>query len=182
MWQDKVLLYRDAARQSPLSAKAQNEYGIALTEKGMLTEAARQFDVARSLDRNLYLVPLNQARIKLLQGDTDGAIALLEKTSDDKESAHPEILRMLVHIREGQLRSAKDKEESARLMKELISLYHYFYLDTKDSYLAYRSGQLFLATGEFSKAAEMFERASRDAPQDAFFKEAAKKLARKLGR
>lgn len=180
LWQDNFSFYEDAARQSPEFAKVASEYGIALMEQGRLDEAEKQFLHARSLDKNNFLVPLNQARIKLLQNNETGAIQILEHAYKDRKSTHPELLKFHARILESRFGAVQGRLEQRRIADELISIYSYVYTYTRDPFVAYRRGQLLLFIGNRDEAAIMFMCASHDAPKDSHYREAASKLAEKL--
>ena len=180
VWQDNYLLYRDAVAQSPRFARIRNEYGIALALRGRSDEARQEFETGKEMDKNYYLPILNLANLKLREGKNSQALEILKKAFKDKKKANAEILKMEARIYEKILFSSKSPAQQKRVSAELVDTYHHIYLKNKDPYMAYREGQLLLYSGEPQKAAILFEKASKEAPEDSFYKVAAGRLAEKL--
>jgi Flp pilus assembly protein TadD len=180
IWQDNYLLYKDAVAKSPQFARIRNEYGVALVEKGDHANALKEFSTGEKFDRKYILPVLNIANIKFIEGDSSEALKILAASYKDKSSAQTDILKMEARIYEKILFVSKDKSKQRRTIHDLIDTYHYIYLKDADPYIAYRRGQLLLLTGDRREAAHMFAQAGEKAPDDAFYKVAAKKLADKL--
>lgn len=180
IWQDNYLLYKDAVDKSPHFARIRNEYGIALKERGEFTEAVKQFKTGESLERNYQLPLLNLANMKFREGNKDEALQMLAGSYKIKSEAQLKVLKLEAMIYESFLYKENSSAEKRRIFRQLIENYRIIYQKEKDPYIAYRCGQLLLIVGERRQAALLFAAAAKDAPEDAFFKPAAKKLADSL--
>lgn len=182
VWQDNYLLYKDAVDKSPQFARVRNELGIALHERGERGEALRQFKAGAALDKSYPLPPLNLANMKFREGKPDEALRMLASSYTDKGKAELNVLKLEARIYESLLFKENSAAKKKSIFQHLIENYQYIYAKERDPYIAYRSGQITLMIGERQKAAQLFATAAKDAPEDAFYKLAAKKLASSLSR
>jgi len=180
IWQENYLLYKDAVAKSPQFARIRNEYGVALVEKGDNAEAFKQFEAGSKFDSKNNMPVLNLAHVRFKEGKNTEALAILASTYKEKGTAATNVLKLQAKIYEALLFNGPEKSEQKRIALELIDTYHYICEKEKNPHLVYRSGQLLLFIGEPQKAAILFERAHKEAPDDSFYKQAAGKLADKL--
>jgi tetratricopeptide (TPR) repeat protein len=179
VWQDNYLLYSDAVAQSPDFARIRNELGVALALRGESTEASRQFEHGKQIDKNYLLPIINLANIKFREGNNAEAIKILRTTYKEKKNADVAVLKLIAKVNETTLAKGGSKAESKKIFLDLIETYQYIYTMEKEPSVAYRVGQLLLLEGETGKAAHFFEAAYKGAPDGEFYKAAAKKLADK---
>lgn len=181
VWQDNYLLYKDAVAKSPQFARVRNEYAVALHERGERGEAFKQFKAGETLDRSYILPPLNLANMKFREGKPDEALQMLAGSYKEKGKAELKALKLEARIYESLLFKENSDAKKQEIFRHLIENYQYIFAKEKDPYIAYRSGQVSLMYGDRQKAALLFATAAREAPADAFYREAAIKLAVKLG-
>ncbi|ABB31638.1 hypothetical protein GeomeDRAFT_0282 [Geobacter metallireducens RCH3] len=177
IWQDNTKLYADSLSKSPEFAAMSNELGIALIDEGKLAQATQILQKGKQLKTASVLLYINQARIFMAQGDLAGARSEMMKVCFDKNAADTEALKMLATIDEQRLHNGGQSES---IMLELLDTYQVLITKTKNPYLEYRVGQIFLSTGKHQDAADYFSRAYVHAPKNAYYREAAGKLVRKL--
>lgn len=180
VWQDNFLLYKDAVTKSPQFNRIRNDYGIALLGRREYAKAFDQFETGHKMNNKYVPTLLNPANTRFQQGRSSEALELLKKTYKSRSVAVTDILKLEARVYESLLFKVVEKSEQKRIILELIDIYHYIDQKEKNPYLVYRSGQLLLFSGEPQKAAVKFERAYKEAPDDAFYKQPAKKLADKL--
>lgn len=177
IWQDNAKLYADSLSKSPEFAAMNNELGIALIDEGKLAQASQILQKGKQLKSASVLLYINQARIFMAQGDLVGARSEMMKVCFDKNAADTEALKMLATIDEQRLHNGGQSES---IMRELLDTYQVLITKTKNPHLEYRVGQLLLSMGKHQDAADYFSRAYEHAPKNAYYREAAGKLVRKL--
>lgn len=184
IWQDNLSLYRDTLKKSPQFTILRNELGIALIKHGQKAAAAAQFEKARAEDpkHRILLFSINQAKLDLDNNKPSKARLTLIKVGAKSPSADIELLSALASVDEKRLFALTDKEERTENIKELIEIYARIYKRSHDPVKLYRRGQLALYLKDRKLAADCFSRAYAHAPEDAYYKLAAKKLAAKLSR
>ncbi|MBJ6724082.1 glycosyltransferase family 39 protein [Geomesophilobacter sediminis] len=184
IWQSNVTLYSDTLEKSPNSRLIKNELAIALANEGRTAEAERQLESAKKQDpgKTFALPFVNQANLKIGAGDLDGARKLILSVVQDDATADPAALRTLAKIDEQRLFRKNTPAVTKDIYREIGQTHDRLYLKTKNPADLYRSGQMALFLGEKERAGTLFQRAAAEAPDDAYFKPAAKKLAEKLKR
>lgn len=177
VWQDQVALYADSLRKSPNFAAMNNELAIALMNNGQFDQAEKLLIEGKKKATASPLLYVNHARLLVEKGDLVGARKELMAICQEPANANLEALKMLARIDEQRLRGKGTVEEVG---PELVTLYEAIESRSGKPVAAYRAGQLLLALGKRQQAAVCFNRAYERAPQDAYYREAAGKLARKL--
>ncbi len=176
-WQDNAALFGDTMSKSPQFAAMNNELAIALINSGELQRAAEILEEGKHLPSASPLLYINQARIRMMQGDLDGARAELLEICQDKDMANIEALKMLANLDEQRLREEGTTKD---ILPDLVETYRKITVRTHNPALEYRMGQLLLAMKEHQEALRYFKGAYERAPADAFYREAAGKLVDKL--
>lgn len=183
VWQDNLALYQDTYSKSPNFLLLRNELALALFKKGRNAEAKLQLETAKKLDpqKSNVLIYVNQAMYKMQQGKLLEARSILLETFTEKKSANPEVLKLLAKIDETRIFNLKNPtlQERRVLYREIMDTNDHLYRKTGNPASLYRGGQMALFLGETRKAGEYFAKAYQSAPDEAYFKPAAKKLAEK---
>jgi Flp pilus assembly protein TadD len=140
---------RRDAEKYPASARAHSNLGLALTNRGELQDAAKEFEAALNLDSGQYVAAVNLARVRVAQGRYDEAEALYLKIRE----ANPRdttSLMSLAHIamRRGNLDQASSK------LKEVL------WLDEKSALARYHLAVVFLAVGKPNDAITQLRKAA----------------------
>ena len=180
LWQDNVALYQDTISKSPGFLKLRNALAEALKNAGRTAEAGNLLDRAAKENPQHVFLLINQADLFLANGKQDDARKAVLKTFTGKSSAKVESLVMLAKIDENRLGNAQNTAIRNKIALDLVDTYKYIYEKNRNAINLYRSGQLSLMLGRTAEAAGFFQQAYERSPDDAFFKEAAKKLAEKL--
>ena len=179
LWQDKEALYADTLQKSPDFSKLRNDYGLALLKNSRSDEALKQFQLGQ--EKNAYDKSLlNEAHFITEKGDPELAKKLLLERYIDKSRLPIEGLELMSLIESKLLSQEEDLFKRRDRIEDLLDTHQYIYKKIKKPFSLYRCGQLSLALGDKRKAQELFAIAYRDAPESAFFKDAAGKLAEKL--
>jgi Flp pilus assembly protein TadD len=133
----------------PASARAHSNLGLALTNRGELQDAAKEFEAALNLDSGQYVAAVNLARVRVAQGRYDEAEALYLKIreANPRDTAS---LMSLAHIamRRGNLDQASSK------LKEVLRL------DEKSALARYHLAVVFLAVGKPNDAITQLRKAA----------------------
>ncbi|PLX91341.1 MAG: hypothetical protein C0621_11095 [Desulfuromonas sp.] len=184
IWQSNLSLYEDTLAKSPTFTSLKNELGIALIANGKLREAEKILDSGIATHGTWIsgLLYVNKARVLVERGEFVTARNLLLDVVGKKISGREDVLRMLARIDEKRLLEAKDPEEVEFVREQLIQSYERLFSATKDPISLYRTGQLLISAGDKKEAARFFSEAYERAPQDAYYRQAAKKLAEKMRR
>ncbi len=182
VWQSNLSLYQDTVRKSPGFKKLQNEIAAAMKEQGQVEEADRLLDKAKSENPSHVFLYINQADLRLGQGRPEEARKILIASIQNKRTANPEALKMLARIDEQRLFEARSRSEQIAIAQKIIDTHDHIYSKTHDPFCLYRAGQLLLFAGERQRAGEYFRCAYEAAPDGAYFKAPAKKLAERLAR
>lgn len=180
VWQSNQALYEDTLKKTPDFAPIRNQLAIALVNENRYDEALRQIEIGKGngLQGDKMLLYVNQALIEVEKKNYNRASEILKSTSNGPETAHPEVLKALINVNERRLVYGK-KVESKMIRKELMTLHEIHYKRSRDLLHLYRTGQLALSLGDKDKAFACFSTVGSQAPEDAYFKKAAKKLALK---
>ena len=185
VWQDNLTLYRDAVRQSPRFGALRNELGLALLQKGRVAEGEEQLEIGRRLDpdsRVKALMDYNLLLERTKGKSPEQTLALLHEAIKDRRRVDTRLLILLRSASVAKLGTTGDPAERILLTRDIIDTNNCLYAKNGDAASLYNNGQLSLSLGETGTAAEYFRRAHAAAPEGAHFKEAAGRLALKLGR
>jgi len=185
VWQSNLTLFQDCVEQSPDCPAAWNELARALQNEGRTEEAMRIFrkNTLESSDKYRIVTTTNQAAAMADAHDVTGAIALLLNLHYTRsEPFYDYYLRQLLYFY-GLLeqKQTSQKELHAIRMKQ-IDLTSELQSVTGDPYLLYRLGQLYLSVKDERNAATYFAKAFEKSPDNAYYKEPARKLAARLSR
>ena len=180
IWQDNISLYQDTLEKSPDFSTLHNELGIALINQGRSDEADLQLQTGQNQPGRNSLLFVNQAGIKLSEGDVQEARAILLKVFKGKASSNFEVLRMLARVDEKRFSNETDETLRRVILDDLIDTYEVLWRRSGDSFYLYRCAQLILISGDKLRAAGYFSRVYTAAPANAYYKEAAGKLAARL--
>lgn len=180
LWQDNVALFQDTISKSPRLLKLQNSLADALKAAGRTEEAEILLERAAKENPQHVFLLINQADLLLKKGKLDEARIVVLKTFTEKGSAKVESLVMLAMIDEKRMGKAQTIPARNKIALDLLDTYKYIYGKNKNAINLYRSGQLSLLLGRTADAAGYFQQAYDLSPEDAFFKEAARKLADKF--
>lgn len=186
IWQSNLTLYEDTVKKSPNFAPARNEYGIALTENGKISEAIKQFEIATKISGHERIKGLPSMNLIGLSG-------LPQKTEDEevrkeylelfKEKTSPRISKQILEriASRTELLIMKEKNPNKRRVfyKEIISYFEQLYKIEGNVFYLYKIGQYYLALGEKEKAFEFFKKTT-ELSQNEYYSEPARKLAKKL--
>lgn len=180
LWQNHLAFYKDTREKSPGFAKINNEIAISLLDKGELESAENYIRSNRHRVKNDEKFTLNLAKIYLKKGDIEGARTIIIEKIQDKNQASLNILKMLAVIDEKYIFKKGVTKEGRERFSDLIDTYEIIYKQTHDPYQLYRAGQLSLAVKDKTRAASFFRTAASQAPESAYYKKAAVKLAEKF--
>lgn len=183
VWQDNLTLFEDAVVKSNGYPAARNELAIALREHGLIRESeeiVKSNHIDKSI-RNSAGPDIVRANLLLNKNDLDGARKLLLSLMSTKGDLYPKIISDLIIVDEMRLKKARTERETASIRREIITLYDKLYTVNGNPFNLYRIGQLHISLREKRKAQSYFAQASEHAPESAFYKLPAKKLAESLG-
>lgn len=181
IWQNNQSLYEDTLKKAPDFGPIRNQLAIALVEKNRYDEALAQIELGKDKKRqgDKVLLYINQALIEAQKKNYEKSVEILKSTSNGPNMAHPEVLKALINVTERRL--VYDKSINPKKIRtELMVLHEIHYKRTGNTLHLYRSGQLALSLNNIEKAFNSFSTVSTYAPNDAYYKEAAKRLSGKL--
>jgi hypothetical protein len=182
IWQDNLSLFKDTVEKSPYFLPAKNELAAALLTHGRTSEA---FELIRSNmlppnANNYGQVDINKAKVMVAENDLEGARKLLLTTIDKPSKQYDKIIKELIAIDEKRAEQSHSKIERLKIRVDEVDLLKKLYARTSDPFYCYRIGQIYLVMSKKSEALYYFEQAAERAPDKAYYKEFAKKLAYKL--
>lgn len=182
VWQDNLTLFADTVRKSPDFAPARNDLAVAMMTRGRVEEAHQliKANAADSSVKNYQIAGLNKATVMAAEKDLDGARKLLLELLRDPGKQELEIVQKLVSVNEKRVTVAKGESARTAIRSETIDLLNKAEAMTGDPFYLYRIGQVYLAMNNKREARDYFVRASQKAPEGAYYKEPAKKLAERL--
>lgn len=182
LWQDNLKLYQDTLRKSPGFLPASNELAVALLEQGYSEQAYAIFTSNGSGQTGKYLKAAdgNRAHVLVSQGDLEGARTLVRQGLDRTSQTYPVMLNQLIKIYELMISQAKDDKQKKGLRADLVTLLNQLQQYTGDPFYFYRIGQTYLGAGDRKQASLYFDKAYRQAPEQAYYRLPAQKLALKL--
>jgi uncharacterized protein HemY len=93
---------------------------------------------------------------------------------------YDQYLQNMIYLNSQLAETLNDGREKGALQKEIIELTIKLQQHTKDPYIYYNIGKLFLAVQDEKQAADYFQLAAEKSPDNAFYKEPARKLAERL--
>ena len=184
VWQHNLTLFQDCVAKSPDCVAAKNELGRALESLGRREEARGIFlsNEVASKEKFRIISDINKANYLARDNDVDGAIAYLERLNyTASQPCYDQYLKTLVRlygVAEAKVAGAGRKRQ---LQMKQIELVKQLQVHTGDAYLFYRIGQLYVTAKDTGSAAVYFRLAADKAPETAFYKAAAQKLAFRLG-
>ena len=186
IWQSNLALFQDTVAQTPDFGMLHNELAVALARAGRVTEAEKELDAASSLDISDLvkgLIRRNRLLISVIRAATpDQKRSLLNRYgwNDVKDDAELlTLLRQNDYLIIPTLRAGAQKDA---LVTELIEVSERLFSRTGEPLLLYNNGQLLLERGDRRSALAYFARCAQAAPDGAYYKAAAGKLAATLGR
>lgn len=180
IWQDNLTLFQDTLAKSPGFAPVRNELATALQNHGRLEEARKIF-ASNSLpatEKYHIISDINMARAMASQGNPEGARKLLfSKTYDKSISFYKDYPNAIIAF-DGMIIAKSDNGRlKAELYNEIIAMIKELHDCTGDPFYYYRAGQQYLALKRVSEAKRYFRLAYEQAPEDAYYRTAAKKLS-----
>lgn len=182
VWQDNLTLFRDTVKKSPNFPPAKNELAIALLAHGRKAEAFQMFKankITNNLKNKEYAVD-NIAMVMAAEGDLEGARSFLIQSINEESKNYLSQARRLIEIDMSLVKVTKDPEKVQELRAELSELFKKMHLRTRDPFYLYRIGQNYMIMKNMQEARRFFAQAYEAAPDNAYYKEPAKKLAETL--
>jgi len=183
VWHSNLRLFQDTVAKTPDFGMLRNELAVALFHSGRAAEAAAQLDQASSLHnsdlvrrliaRNRMLINLKGATPAERRRMINAAIADLSKEDMD----------LLITLRRTDyelLKSLYPGPERDEVVAELIKVSEVLFSKTGNAHYLYNNGQLLLEIGDTKGASACFERSYHAAPEDAYYRTSARRLAEKL--
>ncbi len=182
IWQDNLTLFEDTVAKSPNFPPAKNELASALLQHGRTDEAFRLIQTnAVSANRSNYATAdINKAKVMAAENDLEGGRKLLLAKLDAPGKQYDEILLGLLAVDEQRVNQARSESKKLVIQREQIDLLMKLYARTSEPFYCYRIGQIYLFMNKKSEARAFFEQAYEKAPDNAYYKSFAKKLADKL--
>lgn len=151
IWKDPQLLWEDVIAKAPNNARAYNNIGVELKNKGEYDKAIEQFEKSLKADKNYTSVYFNLGDVQYRLGNYEDAVVYLKKALTLKlnPQLHLDILNKL-----GRTYSAMGQAESAiDAFKEAIKVY-------PTAVAPYNNlGVQYIKTGRFDLAIEILESA-----------------------
>lgn len=183
VWQNNLTLFEDTLKKSPDFYLAKNELAYALQQLGKEKESR---DIILSIEapekskRGKKLVDSNRATIMAAEGDLIGAKKLLLRNIEDSGVLFPRIAEHLITVDTTLLNKERDKLKRRALEEEIIDLLLKIREQTGNPFYYYRIAQTYLNFGNRKEAQRYFNEAYLRSPDNAYYKQAAKKLAETL--
>lgn len=183
VWQNNLTLFEDTLKKSPDFYLAKNELAHALQQLGKEKESR---DIILSIEapekskRGKKLVDSNRATIMAAEGDLIGAKKLLLRNIEDSGVLFPRIAEHLITVDTTLLNKERDKLKRRALEEEIIDLLLKTREQTGNPFYYYRIAQTYLNFGNRKGAQHYFNEAYLRSPDNAYYKQAAKKLAETL--
>ncbi len=184
LWLDNERLFADTRQKSAGFAAIDNELGIALLKSGETEKAIEVLEAALAAGKGeqnplIYVNLMNAYQRVADYANVDRVMQVyVAKNGYTKHDVLAGYARMLERKIIDVPRPAAERRPD---IVTLIELYKKLYELKRDPFILYRSGQLELGIGHDQQAAETFAEVARRAPQDAYYRPAAEKLAARLG-
>ena len=151
IWKDPQTLWKDVIAKAPNNARAYNNLGVELKNKGEYDKAIEQFEKSLKADKNYTSVYFNLGDVQYRLGNYEDAVVYLKKALTLKlnQQLHLDVLNKL-----GRTYSAMGQTESAiDAFKEAIKVY-------PTAVAPYNNlGVQYIKTGRFDLAIETLEKA-----------------------
>ena len=151
IWKDPQALWEDVIAKAPNNARAYNNIGVELKNKGEYNKAIEQFEKSLKADKNYTSVYFNLGDVQYRLGNYEDAVVYLKKALTLKlnQQLHLDVLNKL-----GRTYSAMGQTESAiDAFKEAIKVY-------PTAVAPYNNlGVQYIKTGRFDLAIETLEKA-----------------------
>jgi protein O-mannosyl-transferase len=178
LWQDNLALAEDTFRKSPAFAPARNDIAIALLNRGRKEEALRIFE---SNDAGSFqAASLNRAMALVERGDLPAARKMLYERLKEPVLYQDQIIERIISVDEMIRDKSDDATERRKMSLEILDLLRRLHGITGDPFCFYRMGRVALTIGMKAEAGEYFAKAWQGAPEGAYYKAPAGKLARAL--
>lgn len=178
LWQDNLALAEDTVRKSPWFGAAKNDMAIALLKRGKKEEALKIFQ-ENDIEK-FQAGSLNKAVVLISTGKLDEARSLLRERLKDQVPYRDQILKRLISVDETIRNKSSDGAVRESMNLEILELLEDLHRTTRDPFCYYRMGRVALALGRKTDAAEFFAKAWKGAPEGAYYKAPAGKLAKDL--
>jgi tetratricopeptide (TPR) repeat protein len=151
VWKDSQTLWEDVIAKSPNNARAYNNLGVELKNKGEYDKAIEQFEKSQKADKNYTSVYFNLGDVQYRLGNYENAVVYLKKALTLKLDQQ---LRLDVLNKLGRTYSAMGQAENAiEAFKEAIKVY-------PTAVAPYNNlGVQYIKIGRFDLAIEIFESA-----------------------
>lgn len=185
VWQSNLTLFKDTLNKSPDFYLAKNELAYALQQLGREKESREiilSIDAPEKSKRGKKLVDSNRAIIMAAEGDLIGAKKLLLRNIEDSGVLFPRIAEHLITVDTTLLNKERDKQKRRALEEEIIELLLKTREQTGNPFYFYRIAQTYLNFGNKKEAQHYFNEAYLRSPDNAYYKQAAKKLAETLNK
>ncbi len=180
LWQNNLALYEDCLRKSPDFAPAQNEIANALYARGNNREAIKiikSMELPEDLNNRQYgLISKSAALVN--EGDFAGSRKLLKQALAAPGKHELLILERLSRLNDQEVMREKDNRE--KFQSDNVQLLSRIYILTGDTFYLYRLGQVYMSQGDRAHARDAFSRVAAQAPENAFYRQAARKLSQTM--
>lgn len=185
IWQNNLTLYEDTVRKSPEFQAVKNELAVALQEKGRRNDAftvISSMKLAAADGSYNELGIINKTIVLQNNGKLLEARKFLKERYDENSKLYTELTKLLIAINGACLGEERYLDLWDELSQENIELTKKLHLRSQDPFYLYKIGQLYLKTDNRKEAANYFRRAYVESSADAYYKQAALKLADKLSK
>lgn len=175
LWQDNMALSQDTIRKSPWFGPAKNDLAVALMSHGRKEEALKIFQ-SNDIEK-FQAASLNKVLVLIENGKLDEARLLLRERLKNPVSYQDQIIKRLISVNELIRDKSTDVTVRRNMNLEILGLLKDLHKITGDPFCYYRMGRAALASGIRAEAAEYFLLAWKGAPEGAYYKAPAAKLA-----
>jgi tetratricopeptide (TPR) repeat protein len=184
IWQDNLSLFEDTVAKSPDFPPAKNELAEALLQHGRTDEAFKlvQVNADTANKSNYTTAAINRAKVMAAENDLEGSRKLLMAKLETPGKKYDEIIKELIAVDEMRADQTRSASKRFEIHSEQIDLLTKLYTKTSDPFYSYRIGQIYLFMNKRNKARSYFEKAYERAPDSAYYKLPAKRLAENLKR
>lgn len=184
VWQSNLTLFRDTVTKSPDFAPAKNELAGALQKIGKHEEATKIVlnNTLPQSDKYSIVTDLSKISILLSKKDYKSAAKILDERKCDQSSPlFKDCTEAFIRLNNTIIDQHNLPGTFARkLYLENIEYVKQIQNNTGDPFYYYRIGQMYLGVKDKKKAAEYFKYAAERSPDGAYYKEPARKMARKF--
>lgn len=183
VWQSNIALFEDAVAKNPTFGMLHNELGTAYAKAGRIADAEKEFDLASSQDISEMLKRLirkNKLVLHLLGATPEAKRQLINRYGWRLVQEDADLLAILRANDYLILNNGTSGAQKEALIEELVRVSERLFTLTRDPLLLYNNGQLLIVSGDRGKARACFARCAAIAPDGAYYKRAAQKLAATL--